>query len=53
MSGQGRTGEWRDELERMGLDRAGSLAERINRRLLCASLLKTNDGRPLFAQSNS
>ena len=52
MSGLSRKAGWQAELERMGLDRAGSLAERINRRLLCASLARTNDGRPLFSASS-
>jgi acyl-CoA hydrolase len=43
---------WTEELERMGLDRVGSLAERISRRLLCASLAKTDEGRPLFLPSS-
>jgi hypothetical protein len=51
MSGLSQTAGWRAELERMRLDRAGGLAERINRRLLCASLAKTDDGRPLFSTS--
>jgi hypothetical protein len=38
----------RGVLERMGLDRARGLAERINRRLLLAALAETDDGRPLF-----
>jgi acyl-CoA hydrolase len=37
-----------DELERMELIRASSIAERLNRRLLCAALARTKDDRPLF-----
>jgi len=45
-----RSETWGDELERMGLERVNGIGERINRRLLCASLASTNDGRPMFTQ---
>ena len=43
-----RSESWSDELERMGLERVHGISERINRRLLCAALASTDDGRPLF-----
>lgn len=52
MSGMRHKAGWQTELKRMGLDRVDSLAERVNRRLLCASLAKTDDGRPLFSAQN-
>jgi acyl-CoA hydrolase len=48
VTGAGRRDGWQQELDRMGLDRVSSLAESINRRLLCTSLARTSDERPLF-----
>jgi acyl-CoA hydrolase len=46
-------GEWQDVLERMGLQRAGSMTERINRKLLLAALGKSVGKRPLLAATET